>query len=135
MTQFTKDYQPKGRGRSERTKILSALKRKGINEDGFYDHLLARALDPDDTFALREILGRFSPLKKAVMPSIEFEFNKEGTPVDQVGQLLDAVSSGDIPPDVATMLIGAIKGAIEIEVNTELKDRIEQIEERLGVAT
>ena len=66
------------------------------------------------------------------MPDVEFDFNAKGTPVEQVSQLLDAVSSGDIPPDVASMLINSIKGAIEIEVNTELKARIEKLEDMLN---
>ena len=94
--------------------------------------LVTRALDPEDSFALREVLNRFSPLKKSVMPDVEFDFNAKGTPVQQVSQLLDAVSNGNIPPDVASMLITAIKGAIEIEVNTELKVRIEKLEEMLN---
>jgi len=136
-TSFTSENQPpkKGRGKSERTKILEALKRQSMTEDGFYDHLVMRALDPGDSFAMREILNRFSPLKKSVMPEVEFEFNKEGTPVEQVSQLLDAVSNRQIPPDVATMLIGAIKGAIEIEVNTELKSRLENLEKMLDVSS
>jgi hypothetical protein len=131
-TSFSSENQPKGRGKSERTKILEALKRAGNTEEGFYDHLLARALDPDDSFALREILNRFSPLKKSVMPDVEFNFNAKGTPVEQVSQLLDAVSTGAIPPDVASMLITSIKGAIEIEINTELKSRIEKLEDMLN---
>ena len=132
MPKFSAKNQPKGRGKSERTKILEALKRNGKTESGFYDTLIERALDPDDTFALREVLNRFSPLKKSVMPDVEFNFNAKGTPVEQVSQLLDAVSNGDIPPDVASMLINSIKGAIEIEVNTELKGRIEKLEDMLN---
>jgi len=127
-TTFSGENPPPKRGKAERTKILEALKRAGKTENGFYDHLIERALDPEDTFALREVLNRFSPLKKSVMPDVEFNFNAAGTPVQQVTQLLDAASNGDIPPDVASMLIVAIKSAIEIEVNTELKARIEKLE-------
>lgn len=134
---FTSDNQPsperRGRGKSERTKILEALKRKGVTEDGFYDVLLGRALDPDDNFALKEVLARFSPLKKAVLPSVEFEFNKDGTPAEQVSQILDAVSDGKVAPDVGAMIINAVKHAVDIEANTELKQRIEEIEKKLGV--
>ena len=135
MPEFSSENQPKnrkGRGPSERTKILEAMKRKGITEDGFYDLLVERSLSPDDSFALKELLSRFSPLKKSVMPDVEFEFNKEGTPVQQVSQLLDAISQSKVPPDVGVMLITAIKNAIDIEVNTELKERIEKLEAMIG---
>lgn len=137
-TSFNSGNQPKdrpGRGKSERNKILDALKRLSKTEDDFYDHLMARALDKDDTFALREILNRFSPLKKSVMPDVEFDFNAKGTPVQQVSQLLDAVSAGEIPPDVACMLITSVKNAIEIEVNTELKTRIDALEKILNISS
>jgi len=127
-----KSGQNNKRGKSERTKILDALEKQGKTEEGFYEMLVTRALDPEDSFALREVLNRFSPLKKSVMPDVEFNFNARGTPVQQVSQLLDAVSNGEIPPDVASMLINSIKGAIEIEVNTELKVRIEKLEEMLN---
>tara|TARA_R110000796_G_scaffold214800_1_gene330741 strand:- start:16656 stop:17066 length:411 start_codon:yes stop_codon:yes gene_type:complete len=133
MTQFSKDNQPANKkGKGERAKILEALKRQGHTENGFYDLLIRRAMDPKDDFAMREVLNRFSPLKKAVMPDVEFAFDTKGTPVSQVSQLLDAVSTGDIPPDVASMLITAVKAAVDIEVNTELKARIEKLEEMLN---
>jgi ribosomal protein S16 len=134
MAKFSSDNQPgvkKGRGTSERTKILQALKRQGKKEEDFYDLLITRALDPEDTFALREVLARFSPLKKATLPDVEFEFNKSGTPTQQVTQILDAISSGIIPPDVGSQIISAVRNAVEIEINTEIKARIEAIEEAL----
>lgn len=138
MPQFTSDNQPdhkerKGRGRSERTKILDALKRIGKSEEDFYDLLIERAINPDDTFALREVLGRFAPIKKAVLPSVEFEFNKDGTPSQQVAQILDAISNGYVAPDVGSMIINAVKNAVDIEANTELKKRIEEIESKLNI--
>lgn len=132
---FSKDNQPKNRkGVSERTKILDALKRKGKTEEDFYDHLIEKAIDENDTFTLKEILARFSPLKKTVMPNVEFEFNKKGTPVEQVSQLLDAVSSSMLPPDVGSMLISAIRNAIDIEMNTEIKVRLEKLEKMFSNA-
>lgn len=134
MAKFSSDNQPpRGRGKSERTKILEALARAGIDEDGFYDLLIGRAIDPDDTFAMREVLGRFAPIKKAVLPDVEFDFNKDGTPAEQVSQVLDAISCGKVAPDVGTMIIGAVKNAVDIQANTELKQRIEEIEKRMGL--
>ena len=91
------------------------------------------SFDPDDNFALKEVLARFSPIKKSVLPSVEFEFNKEGTPTQQVAQILDAISNGSIAPDVGVMIINAVKNAVDIETNTELKQRIEEIEKQLNV--
>lgn len=133
MPRFTTENQPKGRGKSERTKILEALKRAGKSEEGFYDLLIARAIDPDDTFALREVLSRFSPIKKAVLPSVEFELDKDGTPAEKVGQILFAISNSEVAPDVGAMIIQAVKNAVDVEANTELKQRIEEIEKALSI--
>lgn len=136
MPKFSSDNQPekrKGRGKSERMKILEAMKRANISEDDFYDQLLMRALDPDDNFALKELLARFSPLKKATLPDVEFDFNSCGTPVEQVAQVLDAISTGSIPPDIGTQIISAIRSGLDIEINTEIKARIEKIEEAMKV--
>lgn len=133
-TSFKPGVKPPPRGKAERTKILEALKRASTTEEGFYDLLIKRALDPDDSFALREVLARFSPIKKAVLPDAEFEFNKDGSPVQQVAQILDAISNGQVAPDVGATIINAVKNAIDIEVNTEIKARIESLEKALNVA-
>jgi len=134
MAQFDSKNQPKNRrGKTERTKILEALKREGVTEEGFYDELVRRAMNPEDSFALREVLARFSPLKKAVLPDIEFKLDKNGTPAEKVGQILHAISEGKIPPDVGTTIIHAVKNAVDVEASTELKERIEEIEKKLNI--
>ena len=77
-TTFSKKAQPtRGRGKSERTKILEAMKRAGTTEDAFYDSLLTRSLDVEDNFGFKEMLNRMSPIPKAVAPLYEFTFNEK----------------------------------------------------------
>jgi hypothetical protein len=129
MAKFTSENQPqKGRGKSERTKILDAMKRQGRGEEGFYDVLVARAFDPEDNFAYKELLQRIAPLRKAVMPDIEFELDLKASPQEKAAQILNAVSQAIIPPDIGMGLINAIRNVIDIEANTELKERIEKLE-------
>ena len=47
--------------------------------------------------------------------------------------ILDAVSTGVIPPDVGALLVQAAKYTIDIEQATELKDRMDKIEIALGI--
>ena len=134
-TSFSGENQPEKRntrGKSERTKILAALKRQSLTEDGFYDLLIQRALDPDDNLALKEVLNRFSPLKKAVMPDVEFQFDEKSEPSCQVAQIIKAAASGEIPPDIANIFVQAVKNAVDIEQATDLKHRIELLEEMLN---
>lgn len=134
---FTKENQPKvksRRGPSERTKILEAMKRCGIDENGFYDLLVVRAQDPEDNFTFKELLARISPIPKSVSPLVEFEFPKDAKPHVQATSVLSAVSSGLIPSDIGNMFVQSIKAMIDIEEYTDLKDRIEAIEKSLGVS-
>lgn len=135
-TKFTSDNQPakrNGRGKSDRTKILEAMTRLSKTEEGFFDLLVERAFNPDDAFAFRELLGRIAPLTKATSPKVEFDFTKDAEPHLQAAEVLDAAASGVIPPDIALIFINAVKAAVDIEMSTDLKDRIKRIEEALGI--
>ncbi len=133
-TSFSKDKQPtkrKPRGKSERTKILDAMKRMGRTETGFYNELITRAFNPDDNFTFKEVLSRISPIPKAVSPMVEFTFPKDAKPHTQAAFVLDAVATGRIPSDIGNMFIQSIKSMIDIEEYTDLKDRIEKLESLL----
>ena len=135
-TSFTSENQPEsrnGRGKSPKTKILEALKRSAKTEDEFWDVLVARALDPEDSIALKEVLARLSPTKKATMPKIEFEFDANATPSIQASQILAAASDGIIPPDVAQVFIASIASMMKIEEVTEIANRLTAIEKELGL--
>lgn len=120
------------RGKSERTKILEAMKRAGETEDGFYDLLVTRALDPKDKFTFRELLVRLSPIPKQTSPLVEFELDELAKPHEQAGQILKAISSGAIPADTGNTFIQSIKAMIDIEEYTDLKGRIEKLEVALN---
>lgn len=130
--QFSKDYQPKGRGKAQRTKILEAMQRAGQTEEGFYDLLVQRAFNPEDNFAFKELLGRFYPIPKQTLPLIEFDFDPTATPSLQAAQIMDASAKGVIPPDVASTFISSIASMLKIEEVTELQKRLEAIEKALG---
>ena len=85
--------------------------------------------DDDDNFALRELLIRMDPIKKAVMPFVDFKFKQGSSPSDRVDQIISAAANSQIPPDIALLFIQAVKYACDIEESTELKARIEALEE------
>ena len=133
---FTSENQPKnrkGRGKSERTKFLEALQRNSYSEEDFYDQLISEAMGEKSPIAMSEILKRVSPIPKAVAPTIEFDLDKNAKPHEKAGQILDAISSGQIPPDIGSTLITSIKAFVDIEEFTELKKRIQKLEEALNV--
>ena len=134
-TSFDSTNQPKerkGRGKSERTKILEAMQSAGQTEEGFYDLLMEKAFNPEDSFTFKELLNRMSPLPKAVNPIVEFDFPKKAKPHIQAAFVLDAVASGVIPSDIGNMFVQSIKAMIDIEEYTDLKERIEKLEKALS---
>ncbi len=128
-TSFNKDNQPKkGRGKSERTKILDAMKRQAKTEDGFYDELITRAFNPDDNFTFKEVLARMSPIPKAVTPLYEFEFDESGSPYTKSCQIVKAIALGKIPADIGAAVINAIQATIKIQEVTDIDERLKVME-------
>lgn len=131
--QFGKDKQPKNRrGKAERTKILEAMARQSKTEEEFYDYLVTRAFNPEDNFGAPELLKRLYPIPKATMPMVDFEFDENASPNVQASQVMKAVSDGLIAPDSGQMFISSIASMLKIEEVTEIKDRLDKIEEALN---
>ncbi|AUR88319.1 hypothetical protein NVP1112O_01, partial [Vibrio phage 1.112.O._10N.286.46.B11] len=131
--QFSSDKQPaqrKARGKAERTKLLDALKRKGQSEDSFYDEMLDRAFnkeDPASPALLKEVISRLYPTSKATLPTVEFDFDENGTAAQKAAQILKAASEGVIPPDVANTFIAAISNTLKIDEMSDLRADVEEI--------
>jgi len=133
-TTFGKNNQPKkktGKKKSERTKILEAMARAGETEEGFYDLLITRALNPEDSFTFKELLTRMSPVPKAVAPMVEFDFPKKAAPHIQAASVVDAISNGKIPPDIGAMIIASIQSMIKIQEVTDIDERLKAMESQI----
>ena len=145
--QFTADKQPsKRRTKSFKTKLLNAIRENALLEMGanakpeeieaaFLSHVSARAFNPEDMASsalLKELLSKSYSSVKATMPEVEFDFPENGEPKDQAAAVMKAIANGDIPPDVGQIFISSIKSMLDIEEITDLKARIEQLEELIG---
>lgn len=146
-TTYSEDKRPsRGRGRSFKNKLMDTILNESLlelpedatkeqAEQAFLSHCAKRAFDSDDSNSstlLKEFLNKAYPSLKSTMCKVDFEFDSSATPAQQASMILDAASAGDIPPDVATMLIGAIKNASDIEINTDIKERLESLEKLLN---
>ena len=109
------------------------MERVSESEESFYEMLVKRAYDPDDSFGASEILKRISPQKRATMPVIEFDFDDKAEPHIQAAQVMKATSEGLIPPDIANMFVSSISSMMKIEEVTDMSRRLEEIEASLGV--
>lgn len=136
---FTSENQPekrKPRGPDRRTVLLNAIMAQtGKDEDAFYQEVVKRAMDPEDPASsqlMKEILGRMYPNSKPTMPTVEFDFRKDGTPAEKVEDISNAVADGALPADVAKVMVDIIKSGLDIVEVTELAERLAKLEEILN---
>lgn len=134
------------RGRSKKTIIMEALRKEALSgvsenatndeaESAWFSHLIKKAFHSDDKdsgLCLRLVTERGWAALKPSSDCVSFEFDKNATSTTQAAQVMDAVSEGHIPPDLGLAFVSGIKSMIEIEANTELKARIEKLEELMN---
>lgn len=148
QTSITSDRrkQMPSRGRSKRTLILEAMKESallGLSKDAsqedaekaWFSYLIKTSLDAenkDSGLCTRLISERGWSALKPSSETVHFEFDPNAKPHEQASQVMDAASKGTIPPDLALAFVSGIKQLVEVEANTELKARIEKLEEMLN---
>lgn len=150
-TSFTESRQPppekKTRGKSKRTIILDAIKSASLMEakpkmdndkvEGlFFKHIAKHATDPSSehfAMCLRLLADKGWSNIKPAMDLVSFDFDIKGTPAEQASQVIDAVSDGVLPPDVASTLVSIIASAVKIDEVTELSAKIANLEKMLGI--
>lgn len=138
------------RGKGSKTLILESIREKALlnlsedatkqdAEKAVFGFLAEAAFNPTPDTAvvsntsLSMLMKKGWPDVKATMPLCEFDFNPSGSSVDKATDILSAVSNGDLPADVGLSLISAMASVLKIEEVTELKDRLDKIEEALNV--
>ena len=150
---FTADNQPppekKKRGKSFKNILMDAIQAKsllGVDKDAsrediervFITHIATRATDADDKDSatlLKELINKSYPTLKSALAPIKFDLPTSANPIEMANAIMKAVSEGIIPPDIGVMLIQATKHSIDIEMATEIKDRLAAIEESMGLAS
>jgi len=140
------------RGKSVKTLILDAIRENAIlelaedpeksiaekrsdAEKAFFKHVAFSAFDPKDkdrNLCLSLLANKGWPNLKPTNDTVSFEFHSDSKPHEQANQILDAVSTGLLAPDVGVMFIGSIKSMVDIEEYTDLKARIEKLEELIN---
>ncbi|MGL5280628.1 MAG: hypothetical protein ACRCYD_01880 [Plesiomonas sp.] len=130
--QFSKEHQPGKRSEGYRTRLLKALKAFGLSEEEFLEDYIRKAMSSDSLGGVNEILFRLSPPPKAVLPTVEFEYPREASPVEKIDFVVESVARGDIPADVGSTIVNMIKASIDAREITEVLERIEKLEKMLA---
>lgn len=136
---FSSEYQPEKRGggpSSAMKKLRDALERKFSSGDvegydTFEDWLVDRALSEGGVY-LQVVTSRAVPTYKPTLEPIKIEYPREGTAVQKAEAVYAAIAGGEISPDVGQILIDALSKMLNIEELTDLKARLERIEEILN---
>lgn len=138
---FSSEYQPdpsrrSGGPQSGVKKLRDALERKFSSGDvegfdTFDDWLVHKALEEGGVY-LQIVASRAVPTYKPTLEPIKIEYDKNGTAVEKASAVYNAVADGEIPADVGSMLIDSLSKMLNIEELTDLKARLERIEEILN---
>lgn len=144
MPEFTEERQPSNRrGKSNKNRVLDGIRAaiptcsdREEAEELYFKHVAIRAFNPEDkdSSTLLKLLGdkAWASIKPSAA-TVEFDFPIDGTPTQKASSIINAISTGAIPPDTGQMMIGVIKDAVIIEQGTDLKERLEEIEKQLGL--
>lgn len=83
-----------------------------------------------DMQAAALVLSRVAPTLRSQSQKVNFDFDPSGSISQQVEQILRAVSTAAISPDVGKQVIDAVQTLSAIRTAEELETRIAQLEER-----
>lgn len=133
------------RGKAFKTLLLEVLReesmvglKKSTKDEAnkaFIKHVANRALnagDPNSAMLLKELITKSYPSLKPTLDKITFDFRANGTDLEKASDVLSAIASGEIPPDVGTLIMSVIKDNSVIETNTILAERIEALEKLIN---
>lgn len=146
-TSFTRQRQPlpqyRHTGERARTRLIRALNntsRKVRNPDGSMsdqymteDDYLQEVIQQSmkDPKLMIQVFSRLSPQAKSLAPTVEIEFPENGSPVQKMEAVLNAVVRGQISPDVGITISAMIKQTSDVAEVTELMDRMQRLEEQI----
>lgn len=129
---FTATNQPtpgNTRGKSPKTKALAALQRvKSWSEDDLYDHIATEAFQNGNKEMLEQFLKAAVPTARTTLPNITFQYDRNAPYHEKAEVVMEAMSKGEIPPDVALDIINSIKHIATVHEQEQLVKRIEQLE-------
>lgn len=155
---FSKDNQPKRRGREKqnRTLLLEALRgvrmkqrdthttidpdtgkeievvteyEVQLTEELFIQRAIQMALT--DGGMMRDVLSRLIPYTKPTSPTYTFELVGT-TPSERITEIEDLVADGELPFDAAEAMVKMIRHGAEVFEMSEMVKRLDALEARLN---
>lgn len=84
-----------------------------------------------DVGAARALLDRVCPPLKAVTPTVSVPVTGDASLLERANSIIDETMQGNLSPDIATQLMGALANLGKIIESTELETRLENLERLL----
>lgn len=120
---------PQGRPKGSKNRTTKLLESLGNDLEVLLDTTKRAALS-GDMVAMRILLDRLLPPRKATVPDIEVPYLEQANTISQkVDAILHAIGRGEVPADIGSQLITALGTAARIEEITQFKDRLEGLEQ------
>jgi len=118
---------PRGRPPGITDKKAKLAQRMLADADGIVDAMVAQALE-GDTGAASLVLSRVLPALRNQAERVQFPFNAAAPVARQIEQVLEAIASGTVAPDVGQLIIQSIKALANVRAVEELESRIVMLE-------
>lgn len=118
---------PKGRPVGITDRKAKLAERMLADADGIVAALIEKALD-GDTGAASLILGRVLPALRSQAEKVSFPFDATAPVATQIEQVLDAMATGIVAPDVGRQIIDSIGTLSNVRAVEELESRIITLE-------
>lgn len=121
---------PKGRpkgSKNKRTLLAEQLEAKGKD---LAAAIIQKALD-GDTMAMGLVLARVQPPLRATYEPVAFDLDRSLTLTEQAGQIIEAISKGQLSVDQGKMLLDALGTYASLKQVDELAAEILAIKQRL----
>lgn len=123
------------RGKGKKTLMLDAIRAEYKTEKEYLQAVVNKSLTPEINPTLVSlVVNRIEPPMKSTLPKINFEFDVNLKPHEQVLQIVKATADGQIIPEAAQILINGITSVMKIKEISDLEDRIKELEGVAGVA-
>lgn len=122
---------PAGRPKGIPDKRLLATEQMLMEMRAIVSVLIGKALE-GDTGAISVVLSKTLPSLKAQAEKVNFDLNTDAPASEQVAQVLDAIASGALAPDVGRLIIDSVKALAEVKATEELEARIAALEGARG---
>ena len=118
---------PSGRPRGlvdKRMKVIQALE----GDAHAVTRVVIEAALAGDMQAAGIVMARISPALKSQAQTVQFDFNSEGSLTDQIRQILQGISLGQVPPDVGRQIVEAVASLSAVKQLEEVEARLTALE-------